>query len=159
MSVEARRPRPRRSRQRAFAALVALELLAVATLSVASATQLTVSSSAIGAYSAARCSSATLSVHVSPTGWSIGQNKTAVQITNFPDVCFGGTTEVAVTNSAGTLIASGSATCSTTTCTIPTGSYNAPSATDAHVLVSTWGVPANWDSTCTVILGFLMNCT
>jgi hypothetical protein len=159
MTVEARRPRPRRSRRRALAVFIALELLAVGALSVASAAQLTVSSSAVGVFSDTRCNSATLSVHVSPTGWSIGQNKSAVQITNFPDACFTRTTEVAVTNSAGTLIASGSATCGTTTCTITTGNYNATSATDAHVLVSTWGVPASWDSTCTIVLGFLMTCT
>ena len=159
MTVEARSPRRRRPRRRRLALLVALELLVVGAVAVASAAQLTVSSSTIGVYSATRCSSATLSVHVNPTGLSVGQNKSAVRITNFPAACFGRATQVAVSNASGALIASGSATCSAAACTIATGSYNAPSATGAHVLVSTWGVPASWDSVCTVFLGFLMTCT
>jgi hypothetical protein len=159
MTIEATRPRARRSRKRVIAAIVAVELLVIAAVSVASAAQLTVSSSAVGVYSATRCSSATLSVHVNPTGFSFGQNKSAVRITNFPAACFGQTTQVTVSNSAGTAIASGSATCSAAACTIATGTYNAPSATGAHVLVSTWGVPASWDSVCTVVFGIFMTCT
>ena len=159
MTKVATRPRARRSRRRALTALVAVELLAVAAVSVASAAQLNVSSSTIGVFTDARCSSATLSVHVNPTGFSFGQNKSAVRITNFPAACFGRTTQVAVSNASGTLIASGSATCSAAACTIATGSYNAPAATGAHVLVSTWGVPASWDSVCTVIFGIFMTCT
>jgi hypothetical protein len=117
-----------------------------------------VSSSAVGVFSAARCSSATLSVHVNPTGttylWQY--NKTAVRIVNYPSACNGQEVEVTVSNASGTALASGSATCSAPACTITTGSYNAPSAANASVLIATWGVPASWDSVCT-IGGFLYN--
>jgi hypothetical protein len=98
-------------------------------------------------------------VHVNPTGLSLGQNKSAVQIDNVPAACFGKAFQVTVANGSGTAIATGSATCSAAACTITTGTYTAPSAATAHVLADTWGIPASWDSTCTVILGFLMNCT
>jgi len=157
-AVVHRRNREQRPRHRLALLGIAVGLLAVAGIGIASAAHLTVTSANLYVTSASRCTNATLSVHVSPTGFSFGQNKSAVQITNFPAACFGRTTQVAVSNAAGALIASGSATCSAATCTIATGSYTAPSATGAHVLVSTWGVPASWDSTCTVIFIF-MTCT
>jgi hypothetical protein len=161
MTIEATRPRARRARRRALTALVVVELLVVAAVSVASAAQMTVSSSAVGVYSATRCSSATLSVHVNPTGTTwFNQTKSAVRITNYPAVCNGSVVNVAVSAASGALLASGSATCGASPCVIPTGSYNAVSAADASVLISTWGVPASWDSVCTLSLfDIIMTCT
>ncbi len=150
------RARPHRPRHRLALTVIASSIVVATGLALASAAYLTVTSSDLAVFSAERCSSATLSVHVNPTGFSFGQNKSAIQITNFPAECFGQTTQVAVSNAAGTLLASGSAVCGAATCTIATGTYNAPSVTDAHVLVSTWGVPASWDSTCTPILIFMI---
>jgi hypothetical protein len=161
MTVEAMRPRPRRSQRRALVVFVALGLLVVGALSVVSAAQLTVSSSAIGVYSAARCSSATLSVHVNPTGSTfMNYNKTAVRITNYPASCNGMSVTVAVSNSAGALLATGTATCGASPCIITTGSYPALQAAGADVLIATWGVPASWDSVCTLsFFGLIMTCT
>ncbi len=153
-----RRQRKSRRVGIAGAAVAALVLLG---LSASSASQLAVTTNRLATFSASRCTNTTMSVHVSPTGvvW-FDQNKSAVQITNYPAGCNGQTVEVAVSNSTGTLLASGSATCSTSPCVIPTGTYNAMNAADGSVLISTWGVPASWDSVCTLsIFNWRMTCT
>jgi hypothetical protein len=152
------RRRVQRRHRPAILAITAI-LLAVAGFGIASAANLTVTSAGLGVYSATRCTSTALSVHVNPTGLSFGQTKSAVQIDNVPAACFGDAFQVTVANGAGASIATGFATCSAAACTIATGTYTAPSAASAHVLADTWGIPASWDSTCTVIFGFLMTCT
>ncbi len=152
------RDRVLRPRHRLSILAVAVALVAVGGIGIASAANLTVTSAGLVVYSAARCSSATLSVHVDPTGWSLAGNKSAIQITNVPAECFTKPFQVAITDGAGTAIATGNATCSTATCSISTSSYDPTSAAHAYVLADTWGIPASWDSTCTVIW-FLMDCT
>ena len=159
-----RLPRPGRRERRPRARWQAIILAAVLAaglggLGVANAAHVVVRTHDDLTAAMSRCSTATLSVHVSPTGLSFSQDKTAVQITNYPAACYGLTVQVGVSNSAGTLLTSGSATCSAATCVIATGTYTAPQVTKSHVLAGTWGMTSSWDSTCTVILGFIMTCT
>ncbi len=153
----------RRPFRMSAAVATALGLLLMTGLGLASATHLTVSSTGMSVFSDAPCSTATLSVHVSPTGttylWQY--NKSAVSIVNYPAACDGATVQVVVANSSGTALATGSGTCNSPSCTISTGSYNATNAANASVLVSTWGVAASWDSVCTVggFLNIRMDCT
>ncbi len=139
-------------------ALSSLVTLALTGLGIAAAAHLTVTSSGIHVTTVQRCSDATLSVHVNPTGFSLGTGKAAVRVTNFPAACDGLTVEVVVANGAGTQLATGSATCSGSPCVIPTGTYTATSATGASVLVGSWGLPASWDSACNTVWIF-MNCS
>ncbi len=118
----------------------------------ATAAQLAVDSPDLSEFWGSPCTHDPLSVRVQPAGF--GASRSAVRITNVPTECFGNTFEVAVSDSGGNLLASGSATCSTANCQITTGTYNAPSVTDAHALASTWGIPASWDTTCTYIIFF-----
>lgn len=147
-----RRPRPRR---RALAIVSALAALALGGLGVAAAAQLAVTGSGHAIFTDQRCSDATLSVHVSPTGFSIGTGKSAVQITNFPAACNGLTVDVVLAGGSGTSLATGSATCAGSPCTIPTTGYTGTAPTSASVLVGAWGVPASWDSTCTTLWIFM----
>ncbi len=148
--------RRRRRRNRIPSLLGALVLLTVATVGMASAAQLIVSSPDISTFSAAPCTYDTLSVRVSPAGF--GASRSAIQVSGIPAECFGNTFQVGVSDTAGTLLASGSATCSAATCTIPTDTYNAPSVTDTHALAATWGIPSNWASACYYII-FFWYCT
>jgi hypothetical protein len=161
-TTEARRSGPRIARarrprlaRRALATVSALAAVALTGLGVAAAAQLAVTGSGHAIFADQRCSDATLSVHVSPTGFSIGTGKSAVQITNFPAACNGLTVDVVVANGAGGSLATGSATCSGSPCTIPTTGYTATAPTSASVLVGSWGVPASWDSTCTTLWIFM----
>lgn len=132
--------------------VISLTLLAGGTAALAAASQLAVDSPDLSAFSQEPCTHGPLSVRVQPAGF--GANRSAVQITNVPSGCFGNTFQVGVSNSSGTLLTSGSAVCSSANCVISTGSYNAPSVADAHVLAATWGVPATWDSACYYIIFF-----
>lgn len=157
------RTKRRANRWRSAGAAAAILLLVGA--GIASAAQLGVTAQNRHVETLARCSTTLFSVHVNPTGFSIGLNKTAVRITNYPAACNGRTVLVGVSNGAGTLLASGTATCSASPCVITTGSYNATQVTRAHVVtstvtpLSTQGKSASWDSVCTVFLGIFMTCT
>ncbi len=132
--------------------LAALGVLALGGLALGSAAHLTVTATDRGIFFAEPCTFDTVTVGVSPTG--IGATKTAVAVTNFPSSCYGNTVQVTVANAAGTQLATGSGTCSAASCTITTGSYDAPSVTQTHLLVSTWGVPSTWGTTCYHIIFF-----
>jgi hypothetical protein len=142
----------RRRRERKASLLGAITLAIWATVGVAAASQLGVNSTDISEFFYSACSTDTVSVRVSPAGF--GASRSAVSISGFPAACYGSTVQVGVSNSAGTLLASGSATCSAATCTVSTGTYNAPSVTDSHILVDTWGIPSSWDTTCRYIIFF-----
>ncbi len=138
----------------------ALLVLAFGSLGVAAAAQLTVTSTDFLVQSDEPCSLANLSVHVDPTGVSFGQNKSAVQITNYPAACNGQSVTVAVSNTSGSLLTTGTATCSGSPCSISTGTYSGISAANASVLVNTWGVPSSWDSSCSLFFfNIFMNCS
>ncbi len=138
--------------------LAAAVALAIALLATGSAAQLNVNTHVIDTFSAARCSGTTLSAHTSPTGFNFSTNRNAVQITNYPAACNGLTVNVDVRNGAGTQLATGSATCSGSPCVISTTTYNVTAPSDMHVQAGSWGMPTNWDTTCSRIL-FWYTCT
>jgi len=143
----------RRRRQRRRIALVAsVTLIGGIAAIFAAAAQLGVNSTDLSEFWESPCTYSTLSIGVQPAGF--GANRSAVRITNVPAECFGSTFEVGVSDSSGALLASGSGVCSAANCQISTGSYYAPSVTDAHALVDTWGIPATWGTTCTYIIFF-----
>ena len=109
--------------------------------------QLTVSSGDVSQYTDVDCTDDVLSVTVS--GGLIGASRNGVVVSNIPVSSQNLSFEVALSNSSGNLLASGTATCTAATCTISTGTYNAPSVTDADMLVDTWGIDTDWDGSCT----------
>ena len=159
------RRRQRRSRRASLAgaAVTALVLLG---LSASSASQLTVTTTSIATFTDSRCTNATMSVHVDPTGqtswWQY--NKTAVRIVNFPTSCNGSSVAVTVTNGAGGAIASGTATCNSPTVHDRDRYRTTPrTAAGVSMLAATWGVPVKLGQRlhCQRVhsSGFYMDCT
>jgi hypothetical protein len=117
-------------------------------LATANAAQLAIAGSGPAVYSQVRCG--TGPVGVTYSGTPSGGSYTAVSISSIPSSCNGLPLQVALVNSSGTLLASGSGTAATGTMTLSTGSYTGTAVSSVEVLIGTWAVPATWTGPTTV---------
>ena len=145
------RPRTR------LAALVAalLTLLAVVSLSPASAAQLALSTRKLGAFVVERCTNGPLPA---TSGTVSGGSSTQVVLSAIPVACRGKQASLRLFTAAGAALATtdtvvtlpaGSA---TATVTVP--SYAVAQASGLALTIATWGVPTTWTSTAAPLPGF-----
>lgn len=140
--------RARRLLTAAAVAAVAVALSVVGFV-VASASQLTVSSSYLSPQNVSRCTNATIAT----TGFASGGPGTTwnrVRLVGVPDACAGLPITVFVYRASGQM-ATGTGTAAAGTVDITTANYTSGNVTGVALLIGGWGVPTTWTHGVTVI--------
>ena len=135
------RRRARASRRWAIAASAIVAAVCLG-LAIADAAQLPVGGNGLFLGNLARCTNGPVAI----TGGSthVGSTFTSVQLSSVAAPCAGRTAQVAVYNSAGAAIATGSGTATTGSFDVATTNFPYSAVAGVAVLFDTWGVPTTW---------------